>query len=116
MGIIELKGMRFFAHHGCFSEEKTIGNFFVVDFTVVADLSAAGESDDLEDTLNYQKIFDMVKEEMEVSSNLLEHVATRILKRFKAAFPETGKATVSISKLNPPLGGEVAASKVTMSM
>lgn len=116
MGIIELKGMRFFAHHGCFSEEKTIGNFFIVDFAVEADVTAAGESDALEDTLNYQKIFDIVKEEMAVSSNLLEHVATRILKHFKADFPGTGKATVSISKLNPPLGGEVAASKVTISL
>ncbi len=114
MGIIELKGMKFFAHHGCFSEERTIGNYFVVDFSIEADLDAAGESDALEDTLNYQRIYDIVKEEMAVPSNLLEHVSARILKRCRSVFPAAGRMTVSVSKLNPPLGGEVAASRVTM--
>lgn len=107
--------MKFFAHHGCFSEEKTIGNFFIVDFSVETDTDKAGESDNLDDALNYQRIYDIVKDEMSVPSNLLEHVATRILKRFRAEFPCTGEATVSISKLNPPLGGEVACSRVTLS-
>lgn len=108
--------MRFFAHHGCFSEEKTIGNYFTVDFSAMTDMRAASESDNLDDALNYQKIYDIVKEEMAVPSNLLEHVAGRILRRFSQAFPDVSGATVSISKLNPPLGGEVAASRVTMSL
>lgn len=108
--------MKFFAHHGCFSEEKTIGNYFLVDFSVETDTSVAGVSDNLEDALNYQRIYDIVKEEMAVPSNLLEHVAARILRHFRSEFPDEGTATVSISKLNPPLGGEVACSRVIMSM
>ena len=115
--------MRFFAHHGCFAEEKTIGNYFIVDFAAETDMTVASESDNLEDALNYQLIYDIVKEEMAVPSNLLEHVAGRILRHFRRMFPEITSATVSISKLNvsisklnPPLGGEVGASRVTMSL
>lgn len=116
MGKIELCGMRFFAHHGCFHEEKVIGNHFVVDFEVWTDTRAASLSDSLDDTLNYQCIYDMVKEEMAVSSNLLEHVAGRILRRFRESFPHVEHARISIAKLNPPLGGEVGASKVTLEL
>lgn len=116
MGKIELCGMKFFAHHGCFHEEKVIGNYFTVDFAVWTDTSAAALSDDLDDTLNYQLIYDIVKEEMAVPSNLLEHVAGRILRRVRAAFPDVEKATVTISKFNPPLGGEVGASRLTMEL
>ena len=103
MGKVELCGMRFFAHHGCFGEEKTIGNYFIVDFAAETDMTAASESDSLDDALNYQ-------------INLLEHVAGRILRHFRRVFPEIASASVSISKLNPPLGGEVGASKVTMGL
>ena len=108
--------MRFFAHHGCFAEERTIGNYFIVDFAAETDMTAASASDNLDDALNYQVIYDIVKEEMAVPSNLLEHVAGRILRHFRWVFPEIASASVSISKLNPPLGGEVGASRVTMSL
>ena len=68
MGKVELCGMRFFAHHGCFAEEKTIGNYFIVDFAAETDVTAASESDNLDDALNYQVIYDIVKEEMAVQS------------------------------------------------
>ena len=87
-----------------------------MDFEAWTDTRAASESDALEDTLNYQIIFDIVKEEMAVSSNLLEHVGGRILRRFRAAFPAVERARISIAKLNPPLGGEVGASKVTLEL
>lgn len=116
MGKVELCGMRFFAHHGCFAEERTIGNYFIVDFAAETDMATASESDNLDDALNYQVIYDIVKEEMAVPSNLLEHVAGRILRHFRRVFPEIASASVSISKLNPPLGGEVGASRVTMSL
>lgn len=114
IGKIELCGMKFFAHHGCFKEEKLIGNHFIVDFSAEVDMSVAAKSDNLDDALNYQLIFDIVKEEMAVSSNLLEHVAGRIVGRVKARFPQILSGQVSVAKLNPPLGGQVDASKVTL--
>lgn len=100
MGKIELCGMRFFAHHGCFHEEKVIGNHFVVDFEVWTDTRAASLSDSLDDTLNYQCIYDMVKEEMAVSSNLLEHVAGTYTRRFREHSLMWSMPRISIAKLN----------------
>lgn len=114
MGKIELCGMRFFAHHGCFQEEKTIGNHFIVDFSAEVDMLIPSETDSLEDAVNYQLIYDIVKEEMDISSDLLEHVAGRIGRRIKADFPMLQNITVSVAKLNPPIGGQVGASRITL--
>ena len=116
IGTIMLKDMVFFARHGCFAEERTIGNKFIVNLSLTADVEAASESDSLQDAVNYQAVYQYVKQEMEIPSNLLEHVAARILKSVKAAFPEILEMTVTIDKLNPPIGGQVYASSVTMSL
>lgn len=113
---IELKNMEFFAHHGCFGEERIIGNKFLVNLSVLTDSTKAAESDDINEAVNYQILYDIVVKEMEVPSHLLEHVANRILKSVRGAFPEIISAEVSIEKLNPPLGGRVEASKVVMSV
>ena len=115
MGKLELKGRKFFAHHGCFEEEKIIGNHFIVDFEAETDMTVASKTDNLEDAVNYQLIYDIIKEEMAESSDLLEHVSRRILDRIKHQFPMLESASVSVAKLNPPLGGEVGCSRVTLS-
>lgn len=114
MGKLELTGMKFFAHHGCFDEEKIIGNYFVVDFEAETDMTGPAVTDDLEDAVNYQLIYNIVKEEMSRTSNLLEHVAGRILDRVRKEFPQLDHASVSVAKINPPLGGEVGSSRVTL--
>ena len=116
MLLIELLDMRFYAHHGCFEEEQQIGTHFSVDVRIEAPCAlTAAHSDRLEDTLNYQSVYNAVKQEMERPSHLLEHVAGRILRRIKADFPQTQTVRVSVSKLNPPLGGQVGASRVVLS-
>ena len=107
MGKILLEGMEFFAYHGCFKEEQLIGTRFIVDLEVDFDTATAEQTDHLHDTLNYQEVYRIVKREMETRSNLLEHVARRILTALKTAYPEAGKTLVKIAKMNPPLGGKV---------
>lgn len=107
--------MIFYARHGCFPEERTIGNKFVVDFSAQTDMSLPSKTDDLEDAVNYQSIYDIIAQEMAIPSSLLENVAGRIIERVKKEFPAITSASVSVSKINPPLGGEVGASKVTLS-
>lgn len=113
--IIELTNMEFFSHHGCFSEEQLIGNKFIVNLSVKYDLGKASASDELSDTINYQELYNIVKEQMGITSKLLEHVAGRILNAIKTKYPMIESATVSIDKLNPPLGGQVGSSRVVMS-
>lgn len=114
MGKLELKGMEFYAFHGCFEEERVIGNRFIVDFECTTDMERAILSDDINDAVNYQSIYNVIKEEMMIPSNLLEHVAGRILSKICSEFPMITSAVVSVSKLNPPLGGEVGASRVEL--
>lgn len=112
---VELINLEFYAYHGCFSEEKIIGNHFRVSFSAETDVETPGKSDRLEDALNYQELYNMIKSQMEITSNLLESVAHRILNRAGELFPSITEAEVSISKLNPPLGGKAESSRVVMS-
>lgn len=114
IGIIELEGMEFKAYHGCLPHEKVRGNNFTVDFRGELDLSAAAESDNLDDTLNYADIYDIVSEEMSIPSELLENVAGRIVKAIAARFPQLESFSVRISKSRPPVDGTVQWSRVTL--
>lgn len=114
IGTIELEGMEFRACHGCLETEKIAGNHFVVDFSGQVDMAAAIESDDLNDAVNYALVYDVIKKEMAKPSNLLEHVAGRIVKAIAAEFPQFISFTITISKRRPPVDGIVQWSKVTL--
>lgn len=112
--LVELVNMEFYSYHGHFREEQIIGNKFIVNFSAECDVFTPGESDQLEDALNYQELYTLIKEEMNVPSKLLENVALRIVKRVKATYPAVGKITLSVAKMNPPIGGKVEASRVVI--
>jgi len=114
MALIEIEGMEFYAYHGHFEVEKVAGNRFLVNLKIEADLNKAGQTDKLEDTINYQNIYDTVKGEMARPSDLLENVCQRIINRIKAEFPEVKKVTVKVSKMNPPMGGLIEKVSLTM--
>lgn len=115
MGVIEIEGMHFYAFHGHFETERIVGNDFIVDLKIKTDCSGASETDELNDALNYQVVYDLVKQEMAITSKLLEHVAKRILDALFAQFPQLKKAKVKVSKMNPPMGGEIEKVSVTLS-
>jgi|SRR5690554_1136826 len=102
-----LENVIFYAHHGVFDEETIVGGKFEVNLTVETDFSLAAESDELEGTVNYVALYELIKEEMEKPSKLIEHLAGRILKRIKKEFPAVEKSHLKISKLNPPISAEI---------
>ena len=114
IGIIELEEMRFWAFHGCLESERRNGNLFLVDFHGELDMRKAAGSDNLEDTVNYGLVYDLVKEEMRVPSDLLENVAGRIVRRIAERFPEFVRFSVRVSKRRPPVEGPVQWSRVTL--
>jgi dihydroneopterin aldolase len=116
MGKISLNNIRVHAHHGCLKEESIIGSDYRVDLSITSDLSAPSKSDKLAETVDYVHLNNIVKQEMEIKSNLLEHVAKRILNRIFNELPEVSKAEVSVSKINPPIGGDVESVSVTLSL
>ncbi|MDR2466094.1 MAG: dihydroneopterin aldolase [Prevotellaceae bacterium] len=114
-GTIELENMEFFARHGCGEEERTAGGIFLVSLRIATDAEQASESDNLLDALDYQAAYNIVAREMATPSSLLEHVARRILAALYDELSGIRKATVKVSKLNPPLGGKVEKSSVSLS-
>ena len=111
---ITIEKMHFFAHHGCFEEEQLIGTNFEVDVTIQTDTTEAEKTDDLSKTIDYQSVYAAIREEMDIPSKLLEHVGKRILDRLFFEFPEAEKITLKISKLNPPVGGQVERVRIEM--
>ena len=113
-GTIELEGMEFHSCHGVLEREKIAGNHFVVDFIGMIDIKAACESDNLDDAVDYSKIYDTIAAEMAQPSNLLEHVAGRIVDAIAGKFPEFDSFSVRVSKKRPPVNGIVQWSRITL--
>ena len=109
MGTIKLQNIRTFSYHGCLAEESKIGSDYRVDLEIKADMRKPMETDELADTVDYVQLNEIVTEEMAVRSKLLEHVAHRIIRRIFDELPEVSRILLGVSKLNPPIGGDVEA-------
>lgn len=107
MGIIKLKNIRTFSYHGCLVEEGKIGSDYSVDLEIKTDMRKSMETDELEDTVDYVHLNKIVEEEMAIRSKLLEHVAHRIVQRVFKEIASVSTISVAVSKLNPPIGGDV---------
>lgn len=116
MSLISLEGMEFYAYHGCFKEEQIIGTKFIIDLQISLDTTHPEKTDNLSDSLNYQNIYLLIKKEMQIKSNLLEHIGRRILNSLKKEFPNIENAILKISKLNPPLGGKIKNVSLTINL
>jgi len=115
MGTIHIEAMEFYAFHGHYKEEQIVGNKFLVDLMLEADMIQASKSDELHDAVNYQTAYKLVKREMEKKSKLLENIAQRILDSIHDELPGVIKTTVTIRKMNPPMGGKMRSVSVTLS-
>ena len=114
MAVIRLKDIRIYAHHGCLPQETIIGSDYLVQLCVEADLSTSALSDQLEDTVDYVLLQDIVAQEMAIPSKLLEHVAWRINRQVIERCPTVEWSEVVVSKINPPIGGDVDRVSVVM--
>lgn len=112
--MVKLESMTFHSYHGCLERERTDGNTFCVDLQYDYPMQEAAETDELSKAIDYSTIYDLVKAQMGIPSNLLENVAWRILEAIKEDFPQITSAEVTVTKFNPPLNGPVKSSSVTM--
>jgi dihydroneopterin aldolase len=115
MGLIQIENMEFYSFHGHFREERIVGNKFLLDLTIETDMKAPMESDNLKDAVNYQRVYEIVKVQMEKKSYLLEHIAGRIIDAIYAEVEGIEKVTVKVSKMNPPMGGKIGSVSVILS-
>jgi len=114
LGTIKVKNIRIYAYHGCLLEEGKIGSDYQVDLSVKANLKKSAKTDELSDTVDYVHLNQIVKEEMAIRTKLLETVADKILDRILLEIPLVDHVKVEVSKLNPPIGGNVELVSIVM--
>ena len=108
---IKLETMKFHAFHGVMADERVMGGTYLADISYTVDTDAV-DTDRIEDTINYAQVFDLVKAEMMKQSSLIEHVAGRILKAINERFSQIQSLDVKITKLHPPIHGEMVSASV----
>lgn len=114
MGIIKLTNIRTFSYHGCLVEESKIGSNYRIDLTIKTNLQPSAKTDELMDTVDYVDLNRIVVEEMAIRAKLLEHVAKRIIDRVLKELKMVTKIEVEVTKLNPPIGGDVEGVTIIM--
>ena len=102
MGLITVEGIRVFAHHGHLPEEAILGGHFIVSVWVSADTSEVETSDDLNDTVDYVKIIEIVKEQMAIRADMIEVPAKRIVDAI-LLLHKVQKVKVELEKIQPPI-------------
>ena len=114
MGLIRIENMEFYSFHGHFKEEQIVGNKFIVDLAIETDMKVPSESDNLKDAVDYQRVYQIIKFEMEKKSHLLEHIAGRIIDAIYSEMKGIQKITVKVSKMNPSMGGKIGSVSVEL--
>lgn len=104
---ILLEDIKIYAYHGVLPEEKILGTYYLVNAEISADLWKATQTDNLSDTVNYAEINTLIHEEMKIPSELMEHVAGRIMERIAKTFASVSHIKCKITKTNPPMAGEM---------
>ncbi len=115
-GWIKLEGITIKAYHGVYEHERKDGGTFSVDLKVKGDLQPAATSDDVHKAINYEALASIINEEMQIPSNLVEHVADRILVRILSEMPQVLKVKITIAKMTPPLDISCRASVIKMKL
>ncbi len=108
MEYIELKGMLFHSFVGHFDEEKIIGNKISIDLRIGIKKTKAGKTDNIDDAVDYVRVYELVEKEMKKECNLIENVAERITSKILKKFKKVEKVEVKVSKLAPQFGGIVS--------
>lgn len=111
---IIIEDLKIYAYHGVLPEENKIGTYYLINAEIHADLWKASETDNLEDTINYAQINDIIHQEMAIPSQLLENVIGRIIKRLEMNFPQITFIKIKLTKTNPPMQGEMKGVSVEM--
>lgn len=107
MAFIQLHDMEFYAYHGHFKEEQKVGNHFIVNVKLKTDITKVAQTDNLDDALDYQKVYKLIESEMQQNSYLIEPLLMRMVRRLFDEFYQLEFLELEISKINPPLGGKV---------
>jgi dihydroneopterin aldolase len=114
MSKIYLEDVKIYAYHGVLPEENIIGTYYILNTEIHTDLWKAAESDNLQDTISYADVNEIIHNEMKIKSKLLEHVAGRIISKIHGKFPEISYIRLKITKTAPPMKGEMKGASIEL--
>ena len=112
---IELRDVHLFAHHGVMPQEQKIGAWFTIDIKLGITDYVCATRDDIDGTVSYADVYDILCQEMAEPSKLLENVCQRISERLYATFGQIGTIEITLCKDTPPMGGDRLKAAVTLS-
>jgi len=104
---INIEGIKLYGYHGCLEEEAKIGGHYMVDVYMTTDFLEAAKTDELEKTIDYCTIYEICKAEVGIRSKLIEQVCHRIYLSIRKTFPQLIHVHVKLTKLTPPMNGDV---------
>ncbi|WP_276361042.1 dihydroneopterin aldolase [Daejeonella sp. H1SJ63] len=110
---VSLEGVRFFAYHGFYPEEQLLGTEFMLDIEAETEVFGSGD-DEISNTVNYERLFQIASEEMNVPRKLIETVAHSILDKIRHEFLAVQMIRVKIRKMYPPMGAEIRNSGIEL--
>jgi dihydroneopterin aldolase len=113
MGLITIKGLQIYAYHGVHEVEQIVGQWYEINLILSVDFKKAEDNDDLQGTIDYSIVNEIVLSEMKIKSKLIEHVGGRIKSKIQSIFPSITSGEVSITKLNPPVKGSLYSVAIT---
>jgi dihydroneopterin aldolase len=102
---ILLEGLEFYAHHGYYEEEQSLGNRFQVDLKILTPSPKEGYQERLSLTVDYVKVYALINVQMKIKFKLLETLGERIIQDIIEHFQMIENVEVTISKFNPPISG-----------
>ncbi len=111
---ITLEDMQFYAYHGVLEQEQKVGNQFIVSLSLCVEAENSLLSDEVNDTVNYAEVYQVVKDEMSIKSKLLEHLAGRIVKRLFDEFDRVQSIRIKVSKPNPPFYAQLKSVSIQL--
>lgn len=114
MSKIYLEDVKIYAYHGVLPEENIIGSYYILNLEIHTDLWIAAESDNLNDTISYAEINEIIHDEMKINSKLLEHVAGRIITKIREKFDQISYIKLRITKTSPPMKGEMKGASIEL--
>jgi dihydroneopterin aldolase len=115
MNKIVIEGINIYAYHGCNEEEEKVGGNYIIDVTIETDFAEAAKTDDLSKTIDYCRVYDIVKREMAIRSKLIEQVGQRIYSALTHELTEIINLEVKLTKVHPPISGDVRQVSVIIS-
>ena len=109
---IELNNIHLYAYHGVLPQENKVGAWYTLNLCATINNLDSIANDNLEATVNYAEIYEVICKEMKVPSKLLEHVCGRILDKLFAKYATIEKIEITLTKDTPPMGGDRLSSSV----